>query len=153
MRSVLRSLASKAPASKRGLATAVEDLSLGAGSDASTSTAASTSAAGKWTPYTQRTGLIAKKRGMTGLWDRDGRRWPVTVLQVSPIPSHMQYCILTSSSIHVRSFVIPNQHLRTLYMLFKSDRPINQKRRQRPSYWVISAKLARIQSTSYKSLA
>jgi large subunit ribosomal protein L3 len=84
MRSVLRSLASKGPATRRGLATAVEDVSATSGSEASTSAAASTSAVGKWTPYTQRTGLIAKKRGMTGLWDRDGRRWPVTVLQVSP---------------------------------------------------------------------
>ena len=38
---------------------------------------------GIWTPYTQRSGVIARKRGMTALWDRDGKRWPVTVLQVS----------------------------------------------------------------------
>lgn len=37
---------------------------------------------GQWTPFTQRTGVIARKRGMTALWDQDGKRWPVTVLQV-----------------------------------------------------------------------
>lgn len=81
MRTVLRSLA-RVPAGKRHLATLVEEAPTSP--EASTSTAASSSnQVGKWTPYTQRTGLIAKKRGMTGLWDRDGRRWPVTVLQVS----------------------------------------------------------------------
>lgn len=44
--------------------------------------AAATAGPSKWTPYTVRTGAIARKRGMTALWDQDGRRWPVTVLQL-----------------------------------------------------------------------
>lgn len=48
-------------------------------------TAAETAAAAPtaWTPQTQRTGVLARKLGMTALW-QEGIRVPVTVLHVSP---------------------------------------------------------------------
>lgn len=39
-------------------------------------------ATGTWTPNSVRTGVIAKKKGMTSTWSAEGIRIPVTVLQV-----------------------------------------------------------------------
>lgn len=36
-----------------------------------------------WTPASQRTGVLAKKLGMTAIYDSNGVRTPVTVLEVN----------------------------------------------------------------------
>ncbi|GAA6026724.1 hypothetical protein JCM8097_005816 [Rhodosporidiobolus ruineniae] len=46
---------------------------------------ASSPAQANWTPTTRRTGVLARKHGMTCLWHEDGSRIPVTVLQLDSV--------------------------------------------------------------------
>lgn len=45
--------------------------------------AQATPATAQWTPDSVRTGVIARKKGMTSVWSESGVRMPVTVLQVT----------------------------------------------------------------------
>jgi hypothetical protein len=47
-------------------------------------TAASPSSPLSWSPASRRTGVLARKHGMTCIWHEDGSRIPVTVLEVRP---------------------------------------------------------------------
>lgn len=91
MRSILASLRRPllARGLARGLATAAEPAAAtatpNANADVSSSSSAPETPAAPWTPFTQRTGVIARKRGMTSLWDNSGKRWPVTVLQLDNV--------------------------------------------------------------------
>ncbi|KAI6109539.1 translation protein [Pisolithus sp. B1] len=49
----------------------------------------------KWTASSLRTGLIARKRGMTAMWDDNGARVPITVLQ-------LENCQVTANIVTLR---------------------------------------------------
>lgn len=98
---IRRLLASKGAFSipARYMATVAEASS----STASTSTSPSTSPSAEtssssspaaFSPFTRRCGLVARKRGMTTLWDQDGKQWPVTVLQVGLGPIVRKYSFI-----------------------------------------------------------
>ncbi|VDC06569.1 unnamed protein product [Peniophora sp. CBMAI 1063] len=69
------SLAQKAQAPCRHIHTSVP-------APAAAAQAASTSTSSKWSPTSVRTGVLARKRGMTSIWDSFGQRVPVTVFQL-----------------------------------------------------------------------
>ncbi|KAF8610695.1 mitochondrial 50S ribosomal protein L3 [Ceratobasidium sp. AG-I] len=84
-------------------------------SSASTSEApepTSMSTSREWTPLSQRTGLIARKRGMTAVWDQNGARVPISVLQI-------ENCQVTATVSTPRKFK-PTYHA---VQLAASDRP------------------------------
>ncbi|ESK94516.1 50s ribosomal protein l3 [Moniliophthora roreri MCA 2997] len=83
----------KPSASRHVHATAV---SLATQASTSTATEADTaSVPAKWTPESIRTGVIARKRGMTALWNDQGVRYPVTILQ-------LDNCQVTANIVTVR---------------------------------------------------
>ncbi|KAJ2626585.1 hypothetical protein H4R22_004755 [Coemansia sp. RSA 1290] len=55
---------------------------------------------GTYTPESRRTGIIARKKGMTGMWDEWGVRVPVTVLQLDSVK--VVQIIKTSNPDHPR---------------------------------------------------
>lgn len=52
----------------------------------------------KWTPLSMRTGLIARKRGMTSMWDDFGVKFPVSILQASAKITVCHHWMLTQTA-------------------------------------------------------
>lgn len=63
---------------------------------ASPATMDETKTVGTWSPNSVRTGVIAKKKGMTSTWSAEGVRIPVTVLQVRTNKKRKAWCIRTN---------------------------------------------------------
>ncbi|KAI0064585.1 mitochondrial 50S ribosomal protein L3 [Artomyces pyxidatus] len=81
--------------------------------------ATATTSAVKWTPDSIRTGVIARKRGMTAMWDDQGVRFPVTVLQ-------LEECQVTANVTTVRK----DQSEYHAVQVAASDRPAKTATKQ-----------------------
>ncbi|KAH8980944.1 mitochondrial 50S ribosomal protein L3 [Lactarius hatsudake] len=79
----------------------------------------STSSVAKWSPKSIRTGVIARKRGMTAMWDEHGARLPVTVLQ-------LENCQVTANVTTLRK---DNSEYHAVQVA-ASDRPLKTTTRQ-----------------------
>lgn len=83
----------------------------------------------RFTPRTRRTGVLARKHGMTALWAQDGSRIPVTVLEVRP-SSPLPFCpLLTSTSDTPAARLDPGPLLSDLPRHDQHPRPPHRHRR------------------------
>ncbi|EIW60114.1 mitochondrial 50S ribosomal protein L3 [Trametes versicolor FP-101664 SS1] len=88
-------------------------------SNATAEAESSSASTSTWTPTSVRTGLIARKRGMTVMWDNHGVRFPVTVLQ-------LENCQVTANIKTVRD----DQSEYHAVQVAASDRPLKNTTKQ-----------------------
>ncbi|KAF8201740.1 translation protein [Pholiota molesta] len=85
----------------------------------SSSEATPTPAPKKWTPNSIRTGVIARKRGMTAIWNDQGVRVPVTILQ-------LENCQVTANIQSVKR----DKSIYHAVQVAASDRPVKTTTKQ-----------------------